>query len=119
MASTSNRADKEASGLRARIKDAARLSGVRRRPCYIGFLDDGERAEAEVILRGGAYASYGRRFYGGYEEAERVMLGLSAEGASRAGDVSSYGTAVPLSPGGFHHPSGCAGKPSFLRRSSG
>ena len=80
MASTSNRADKEASGLRARIKDAARLSGVRRRPCYIGFLDDGERAEAEVILRGGAYASYGRRFYGGYEEAERVMLGLSAEG---------------------------------------
>lgn len=80
MASTSNRADKEASSLKARIEDAVRLSGIRRRPCYIGFLDDGERAEAETILRGGVYASYGWRFYGGYEEAERVMLGLSADG---------------------------------------
>ena len=57
MASISNRQNRGAPSLRARIEDAVRLSGLRYRPCYVGFLDEGERMEAQSILRGGAFAS--------------------------------------------------------------
>ena len=80
MASLSNRQNRGTPSLRARIEDAVRLSGLRYRPCYVGFLDEGERMEAQSILRGGAFASFSSLFFGGYEEAERVLLGLSAQG---------------------------------------
>ena len=57
--------------LKARVDDAERLS--RKAPHFIGFLDPAERMDVEEYISGfdGEYI-----FYGGYDEAERCMVGF-------------------------------------------
>lgn len=76
MASISKQ--KNSGMLRARIEDAVRLCGRRCRPCFVGFLDERERAEAERLLQRELCPSgMSSCFYGGYEEAERTLLGVA------------------------------------------
>ena len=58
--------------LKARIDDAVRIA--RRAPHFIGFLDPGERAEAEDYIKWNNQAEF--MFFGGYEDAERSFLGV-------------------------------------------
>lgn len=59
----------------ARIEDCVRLG--ERRPSFLGFLELSERAEAERILRHIHAQNY--LFYGGWDDAERVILGVFPE----------------------------------------
>lgn len=64
---------KEAYGLlAAKLKDGLALS--QRRPCFLGFLDEGEAAFCEDVLRRERDVRW--MLWGGYEEAERRILGL-------------------------------------------
>lgn len=79
--SKAGRSFSNASLLWARLQDAIRLSGLRRGPGFVGFLDERERAEAERLLSRELRlpeGSYG--FFGGYEGAERTYLGLFPDG---------------------------------------
>lgn len=58
--------------LRARIKDSAELCAKTSKPKYLGFLSAAEAVFAERLLKN---APCRTEFYGGYEGAERVMLG--------------------------------------------
>lgn len=73
MGSTSDR-DKEEVLLSARLEDALRLCRDRYRPQFVGFLDERQRGLAETLERRLGDASL--CFYGGHEEAERVMAGF-------------------------------------------
>ncbi len=68
--------------LKARIDDALRLA--RKAPHFIGFLDPGERAEAEDYLR--YNNQYEHMFFGGYDEAERSFLGVFPDYLEPMGD---------------------------------
>lgn len=57
--------------LLAKLRDCIRTA--RRRPCYLGFLDESEGAFCRDFLRG---EPTGHLLWGGYEGAERVMAGL-------------------------------------------
>lgn len=61
----------EQAQLAARLEDCLRLS--RKRPCYLGFLDEGQAAFCETYL-----SRRRARFllWGGHPEAERVMAGF-------------------------------------------
>lgn len=70
--------DKAAAGetmLAAKLRDAALHS--QKRPFFLGFLNEEEAAYCERALRNFPEAS--GIFWGGYEEAERKMLGLFPE----------------------------------------
>ena len=56
----------------ARISDCVRLG--EKRPSFLGFLDLSERAEAERYLRHIHAVNW--MFFGGWSEAERVILGV-------------------------------------------
>ena len=56
----------------AKIADCVRLG--EKRPSFLGFLELSERADAEQYLRRIHAQNY--MFYGGWEDAERVMLGV-------------------------------------------
>ena len=56
----------------AKIADCVRLG--EKRPSFLGFLELAERAEAERYLRHIHAGNY--MFFGGWEDAERVMLGV-------------------------------------------
>lgn len=58
--------------LSAKLRDGLALS--RKRPYFLGFLDEGERAFCEDLLKRDREASF--LFWGGYQEAERSLLGL-------------------------------------------
>lgn len=58
--------------LSARLRDSLALS--QKRPCFLGFLDESEAAVCEDLLERQRDASF--LFWGGYEEAERKLLGL-------------------------------------------
>ena len=59
----------------ARIADCVRLG--EKRPAFLGFLDLSEHADAEDILR--RLHCSGHRFFGGFPEAERTLLGVFPE----------------------------------------
>ena len=59
---------------RARIDDACHLCDVRSCPRFVGFLDEHQQAVARAVLREKGVTSF--RFYGGYPEAERTVLGV-------------------------------------------
>ena len=56
----------------AKIEDCLRLG--EKRPAFLGFLDLSERAYAEGYLRRAHAENY--RFFGGFPEAERTVLGV-------------------------------------------
>ena len=56
---------------RSRVRDAIALAQKRGQPCYVGFLDEHQRAVTEPMLRGQTYA-----FDGGYPDAQRTMLAV-------------------------------------------
>jgi len=58
--------------LSAKLRDGLALS--RKRPCFLGFLDESEAAVCEDLLEREREASF--LFWGGYEEAERKLLGF-------------------------------------------
>lgn len=60
--------------LRARIDDACELCEMRSCPRFVGFLDEHRQAVARAVLREKGTFSF--MFYGGYEGAERTILGL-------------------------------------------
>ena len=73
MASISNTASEDAL-LRARVEDAVRLCEIRSCPRFVGFLDERQQTVARAVLhhcRGVPFL-----FWGGYEDAERTLLGL-------------------------------------------
>lgn len=72
MASISNRNQSDA-WLRSRIEDAILLCERRSTPAFLGFLDEAEQQNARMILATCDPEHY--RFWGGYEGAERCILG--------------------------------------------
>lgn len=62
--------------LRSRIEDTVRLCEKRGVPCFLGFLDLREQADAHNILRSLVSAEQ-VAFYGGYPDAERTMMAIS------------------------------------------
>ncbi len=61
--------------LLARLQDEIRAS--QKHPCFFGFLNEEEGAVCEELLRREPNLSFA--FWGGYEEAERKLLGLFPE----------------------------------------
>lgn len=72
MAFTSNREGEEL--ILSRLADLQARCLGQDKPCYLGFLDDFQQKLCRDALRKSPLYS---RFYGGYEDAERVFLGLS------------------------------------------
>ena len=66
----------DASLLRSRIEDTVRLCDKRGVPCFLGFLDLREQAEASNMLRA-LVSNEQIDFYGGYDDAERTILAVS------------------------------------------
>ena len=62
---------------RSRVRDAIALAQKRGRPCFVGFLDEHQRAVTEPLLRGQVYA-----YDGGYPDAQRTMLAVCPPGGS-------------------------------------
>lgn len=62
--------------LRSRIEDTVRLCDKRGAPCFLGFLDLREQAEAQGILRS-LVTDEQIVFFGGYPDAERTVLSVS------------------------------------------
>ncbi len=73
MASISNTSEEDAR-LRARIADACNLCERRSCPRFVGFLDEHCQAVARAVLR--ETGQFQTVFFGGYPDAERVMLGV-------------------------------------------
>ncbi len=67
-------ASEEDALLRARIEDACHLCDVRSCPRFVGFLDEHRQAVARAVLREKGVHDF--RFYGGYDDAERTVLGV-------------------------------------------
>ena len=63
--------DKEDSNLFARVEDAFKLSSVRSKPYFIGFLNEREQY---IISERYNYAFERISFYGGYDNAERRIM---------------------------------------------
>lgn len=62
--------------LRSRIEDTVRLCDKRGVPCFLGFLDLREQAEAQGMLRSLIFDQH-VAFYGGYADAERTFFSVS------------------------------------------
>ena len=73
MAFTSDLSEEDAL-LRARIDDACQLCEWRSCPRFVGFLDEHRQAVARAVLREKGVQN--TCFFGGYEGAERVFLGV-------------------------------------------
>ncbi len=73
MASISDRSE-DGALLRARIEDACHLCDVRSCPRFVGFLDEHRQAVARAVLHEKGVTNF--RFYGGYDDAERTVLGV-------------------------------------------
>ena len=59
--------------LRSRVEDLVFLCERRNTPMFLGFLDEAEQASALSVLR--SYDSERFAFYGGFDEAERRIVG--------------------------------------------
>jgi len=62
----------------ARLKDAVEACKKRNYPCFIGFLNESEISAAVKYLGSEHFSGY--RLFGGYENSERCMLGVSSDG---------------------------------------
>lgn len=60
--------------LRARIDDACHLCELRSCPRFVGFLDEHRQAVARAVLHEKGVSHF--LFWGGHEQAERVILGV-------------------------------------------
>ena len=58
--------------LEAKVRDCLRMA--QRRPCFLGFLDESQRAQCQDLLKWEKGTSF--LFWGGYDQAERTMLGF-------------------------------------------
>lgn len=76
MASTSDPFSEEKT-LLARVDDAIRLCETRPMYRFIGFLDEHQAAVCQDYMNKQRHVSY--RFYGGCDDARRVMLGVSGK----------------------------------------
>ena len=74
MASISKTISEEDALLKARVEDAVRLSDIRSCPRFVGFLDERQQTVARAVLHQCGVSQY--RFWGGYKEAERTLLGV-------------------------------------------
>lgn len=74
MASISKSISEEDALLKARVEDAVRLSDIRSCPRFVGFLDERQQTVARAVLH--QYGVSNHLFWGGYEEAERAVLGV-------------------------------------------
>lgn len=72
MAYTSNQEGEEL--ILSRLADLQAKCLGQDRPCYLGFLDEFQQKVCQNALR---KSPLFHRFFGGYEDAERVFLGLS------------------------------------------
>lgn len=68
--------DGDIEALRSRIEDTVRLCDKRGVPCFLGFLDLRELADAGRLLRP-LVSDEHIAFFGGYPDAERTMLSVS------------------------------------------
>lgn len=68
--------DGDIEALRSRVEDAVRLCDKRGVPCFLGFLDLREQADAGRLLRS-LVSDEQIAFFGGYPDAERTMLSVS------------------------------------------
>ena len=75
MAYTSNKEGEEQ--LLSRLLDLEARCRRTGRPAFLGFLDDFQQKVCRPAL---ARCPFSARFFGGYEDAERVYLGLSPQG---------------------------------------
>ena len=94
MASISNTASEDAL-LRARVEDAVRLCEIRSCPRFVGFLDERRQEVARAVLHHCGGVPF--RFWGGYEDAERAVLGVFPAGEEPDPE------AFPLVPLGFSY----------------
>lgn len=69
----------------ARVEDAARLAESGGRPRFVGFLNESEAKRAEKLLARSPRA--GALFWGGWPQAERVMLGAFPDFMEPAGEA--------------------------------
>ncbi len=60
--------------LHERISDVINRCLTKDRAEFLGFLNEQERAKSEKILHMAAFSNF--RFWGGFEQAQRVLLGL-------------------------------------------
>lgn len=66
----------------AKLRDCIKIS--RKRPCFLGFLDESGAAFCQDVLK---KESVGSLFWGGYEGAERVMAGFFPDYMEPAADI--------------------------------
>lgn len=64
---------------RSRVRDSLTLCQKRDQPCFVGFLDEHQRAVVEPMLRGQTYA-----FEGGCPDAQRTVLCVCPPGVEPA-----------------------------------
>ncbi|MBR4894433.1 MAG: hypothetical protein IKZ36_04465 [Kiritimatiellae bacterium] len=62
--------------MRSRVEDTVRLCDKRGVPCFLGFLDLHEQAYAQQVFQS-LHADSVLTLYGGYADAERIMLAVS------------------------------------------
>jgi RNA-binding protein YlmH len=72
-----NKSSEQNDFLSARILDALRLAESRKRPHFVGFLDERETVRTKNLLRRESFVN--AQFWGGFPEAERVVLGAFPE----------------------------------------
>lgn len=63
--------DKDDNNLLSRADDALRLSQIRHKPCFLGFLNEREQY---IVSRHLNYANDKIKFYGGYDNAARTIM---------------------------------------------
>lgn len=64
--------------LYAKIKDAVRLAEKRNFPCFVGFLNERQISISIVFLKNIKFYNY--KFFGGYGDCERAVLGVFPDG---------------------------------------
>lgn len=72
-----NKSSEQNALLAARILDAIRLAEIRRKPHFVGFLDERETVRTKNLLRRESFVN--AQFWGGFSEAERVVFGAFPE----------------------------------------
>lgn len=70
--------------LYAKLRDAQRLSEKRQFPSFVGFLNEQQISQSVAYLKG--IECYNYKFYGGYENCDRAVLGFFPKGS----DMEDY-----------------------------
>lgn len=98
MASISNNTFAEDAIFKARVEDAVRLCKRRSAPVFIGFLDERQRAIAKGMISVSDEVT--SSFWGGHEDGERTLLGVSPSFMPMENDW------FPITTMAFHYRSG-------------